>query len=41
MLVHDFEHGNVTYIHTFEEPVPVRIYGNVLKIDLREFVSED
>ena len=38
VLVHDFEHGNVTYIHSFEESVPVRIYENALEIDLREFV---
>ena len=34
--VYDFEHGDIVYLYTFEDQVPVRIWGGRCEIDLKE-----
>ena len=34
--VYDFEHGNIVYMYTFEDQVPVRIWDGRCEIDLKE-----
>ena len=36
LYVYDFEHGNIVYMYTFEDKVPVRIWDGKCEIDLKE-----
>ncbi|MBO6109193.1 MAG: Uma2 family endonuclease [Eubacterium sp.] len=38
VFVYDFENSNITYIYTFDDPIPVKIYDNDFSIDLTEFM---
>lgn len=40
VVVYDFEKGDVTRVYSFEDQVPVGIWGGECKVDLREMVGE-